>query len=725
MSAVRAGAPVLGDVSVIIPARNAASTIAATLRSLRSEAGLLDEILVVDDDSTDGTADSAMDEARHLGLPLRVIPARCRDAGAARNIGLDAARGRSVYFIDADDLHVAGGLTALHTLLTADPGAGIAIGAYIRDVDGRKQQLKAPSAYGVDGGHNAARYVEDRLRSIAVGSALFRRSAIGAIRFPVNLPYDEDTIFIARVLAASPVARTGQTIFVYNVVSRRSDERFIAAPRRSFLAWSRALMGLAPETVPRRSVKKRQGLVALKIARVHYAIRERSLARRFLAIARAAPLSPRDRYRALRYRVKIGALAGDRTGEAGARPHRRPAPAARREGAIVISVDPAWPPVSGADLRNWQNAGAAAECGRAWIASLGAARSRDTEMAGIRLFALSDAGPREIYGSGRQTPIDVVVPDRAVERLRKLVAALRPATAIVETLSLHPLLPVLRPLVPRLILDFHNVESDLVSQTDGPMARLFGIDPKSAGQIQAIERQAAGIVDEVWTCSSVDSDRLRAVAGDRVHIRIVPNGIPHIDQAPRSLSPAAPSGAGPRLLFVGHLAYPPNVLAAETLTKAILPELRRGLPDARLTIAGRNPAAPVRRLHGDGVVILADPPDIAALLAEADFAVLPLEAGGGTRIKAIEAMAWGVPVIATPRAVEGLDLVDGRTVRLATAPAEFCRAIRELWADAGAYQGQRAAARDHAFAHFGPAAVAGPVAAALKGGGTPSRHSAG
>ena len=72
-------------VSVVIPAHNAAKTIATTLASLASEAGVIGEILLVDDESSDGTTAVALQTAAKLSLPLRVLPANCRDAGGARN----------------------------------------------------------------------------------------------------------------------------------------------------------------------------------------------------------------------------------------------------------------------------------------------------------------------------------------------------------------------------------------------------------------------------------------------------------------------------------------------------------------------------------------------------------------------------------------------------------------------------------------------------------------
>jgi glycosyltransferase involved in cell wall biosynthesis len=194
----------------------------------------------------------------------------------------------------------------------------------------------------------------------------------------------------------------------------------------------------------------------------------------------------------------------------------------------------------------------------------------------------------------------------------------------------------------------------------------------------------------------------------------MPNTIPNPERLPADLPPAPPRTDGPRLLFAGHLSYPPNIAAAESLATRILPLLRRSLPTATLTIAGRSPAKAVARLAGGGVEIVADPPAMDRLLAAAHFAVMPLEAGGGTRIKALEAMAWGVPIVASARAVEGLGVRDRQTVRLAESPEDFCREIVALWNDPGACEAQRLAARDHALTEFSMANAERGVAAALR-----------
>jgi glycosyltransferase involved in cell wall biosynthesis len=180
----------LRAISVVIPACNAAATITATLASLRSEADIIGEILLVDDASTDGTAAVARQAAAELSLPLRVLPASCRDAGGARNVALAEAVHPWIYLIDADDLHLQGGLRLLLRQVEEQPNADMIVSAYRRRVNGQDRQIKVPNGYRAVCLANASAYVKGDIHSVAVGSVLESRSLIGETRFPVGLAYD-------------------------------------------------------------------------------------------------------------------------------------------------------------------------------------------------------------------------------------------------------------------------------------------------------------------------------------------------------------------------------------------------------------------------------------------------------------------------------------------------------------------------------------------------------
>ncbi|MBZ9660276.1 glycosyltransferase family 2 protein [Mesorhizobium sp. ESP-6-4] len=292
-------------VSVIIPAHDAARTIARTLASLVSEKEVIGEVLLVDDSSSDATAAVASDLSLQCGLPLRVVNSSCRDAGGSRNLALEQARFPWIYLIDADDIHLEGGLRALLAKAAGDRGADMVVGAYRRQVGGEERSTKLPGGYTTSGPANACAYLEGRIRSIAVGSALVSRRVVGDTRFPTGLAYDEDTLFWARLMAKASLAVLTRPIFIYFVSAERSDDRFTIRPAACFLEWRLALRRLRSCGIAERSLKTREGLVALKIARVHYARGDFDMAGRFLSVAEAAPRTGAAVWRCMRYRLKI------------------------------------------------------------------------------------------------------------------------------------------------------------------------------------------------------------------------------------------------------------------------------------------------------------------------------------------------------------------------------------------------------------------------------------
>jgi glycosyltransferase involved in cell wall biosynthesis len=256
-------------------------------------------------------------------------------------------------------------------------------------------------------------------------------------------------------------------------------------------------------------------------------------------------------------------------------------------------------------------------------------------------------------------------------------------------------------MVRQLILDMHNVESDLADQLEPRRSRR----PFSSG-LRPLERKAAAIVDRIWVCSRPDRERLAISARPRIPVDIVPNGIPRAEELPRTLPPPGTSQGFPTILFVGHLGYRPNVDAAERLTHIILPRIRQALPGASLVLAGRSPEPAVRALsQRDGVRLIENPGDARPLLAAAHLCIVPFKMGGGTRIKILEAMAMGVPVIATPLAAEGLDLADGEDLLLSDTDEGLADLAIALCSDPGRIAALRIRARDTAWSRFGPQAI--------------------
>jgi glycosyltransferase involved in cell wall biosynthesis len=158
---------------------------------------------------------------------------------------------------------------------------------------------------------------------------------------------------------------------------------------------------------------------------------------------------------------------------------------------------------------------------------------------------------------------------------------------------------------------------------------------------------------------------------------VIPNAVSLPDRG----MPHEPAD-GIRVLFVGNLTYLPNADAAVRLVREILPLLREiaGQP-VTVTLAGE-PDDTVRSLAAEpGVVVTGFVSHLTACYQAADVVVVPLAAGGGTRIKLLEAFGYGVPVVTSTAGAAGLDVADRVHVLMADSPEDAARAIAALAAD--------------------------------------------
>jgi polysaccharide biosynthesis protein PslH len=188
------------------------------------------------------------------------------------------------------------------------------------------------------------------------------------------------------------------------------------------------------------------------------------------------------------------------------------------------------------------------------------------------------------------------------------------------------------------------------------------------------------LFDGVSAASAAEAEAIGARHG--LTVTHIPNAVDV--PAPRA---GARPGTG-TLVFVGNLTYPPNVEAATTLVRDVLPRLRRPV---RARVVGPHDGS-LDGLAGADVEVTGFVPDLAAVYASAEAVVVPLRTGAGTRIKLLEAFAHGVPVVASTVAAAGLDVDDGEHLLLADGAAETAAAVERVLADPDLAQRLAAAA---------------------------------
>jgi glycosyltransferase involved in cell wall biosynthesis len=140
-----------------------------------------------------------------------------------------------------------------------------------------------------------------------------------------------------------------------------------------------------------------------------------------------------------------------------------------------------------------------------------------------------------------------------------------------------------------------------------------------------------------------------------------------------------------RVTFLGGLHWPPNAAGILWFARHVWPLVAEHEPAARLTVIGKSPPAELLALRDrwqqqnhPSIDVLGYVDDPVPLLAESAVFVVPLHAGGGMRIKILDAWSWGVPVVSTSIGAEGIAVQDGVNLCLADTPPEFAGAIRYL-----------------------------------------------
>lgn len=230
---------------------------------------------------------------------------------------------------------------------------------------------------------------------------------------------------------------------------------------------------------------------------------------------------------------------------------------------------------------------------------------------------------------------------------------------------------------PYLVLDVDDLESEkmrrmaALERWGSPQKYLHSLE---CLKLYAYERLVLPRFDCALVCS--EKDRRRLQQGRRSpRVEVFCNGAEVDDRAVLE----GHQDGGRTLVFLGTMNYQPNEDAALFFVESVFPFVRRQVSDVRFIIAGKSPSARVLALNnGRDVRVTGYVQDKTALFSSCTVFIVPLRMGGGTRIKILEAMAAGKPVVSTTVGCAGIDVAPSENILIADAPENFADACVEL-----------------------------------------------
>ncbi|HEU5012891.1 MAG TPA: glycosyltransferase family 4 protein, partial [Roseiflexaceae bacterium] len=186
------------------------------------------------------------------------------------------------------------------------------------------------------------------------------------------------------------------------------------------------------------------------------------------------------------------------------------------------------------------------------------------------------------------------------------------------------------------------------------------------------ELRTLPLCDLVVTLSTEDAAELRRWL-PRLPVAYVPSGVDLAGHPVRFNLQATDE-----VLFVGSYQHPPNVEGALWLAREVWPLVRRARPSACLTLAGRAPTSEIQALAANDIHIPGTLDDLGPLYARSSVMVAPIFWGSGVRIKILDSLAAGLPLVTTAAAAEGINLIEGESALFAERPEDFAAAIVRL-----------------------------------------------
>ena len=257
---------------------------------------------------------------------------------------------------------------------------------------------------------------------------------------------------------------------------------------------------------------------------------------------------------------------------------------------------------------------------------------------------------------------------------------------------------------PAILLDEHNAEYIL-------QQRAFEADVRQPRRwhgafyswmqwhrLMRFERHVCQQADGVIAVSETDARALRALSSE-INPLVLPNGV-DVQRYHPALGDTLPL-KHPAVVFTGRMDFRPNVDAMGWFYHHIWPQVRARVPDAHLYIVGKAPHPSVQALAADpSITVTGYVTDILPYFGGADIFVVPLRMGGGTRLKVLEAMAAGLPLVSTTIGAEGIVGRSGEYLLLADTAEAFAEAVVDLLRNEAPRRALGMRAREYVLQHY-------------------------
>jgi len=367
---------------------------------------------------------------------------------------------------------------------------------------------------------------------------------------------------------------------------------------------------------------------------------------------------------------------------------------------LFLCPQPLWPVNTGARLRNFHLANAL--CTQAEVTILQAVNPADLPPSpppnGFQdVLSAARGASYSVLNvlRGMAGPVPLTVLNYASKEIERVLRGALASTAFdavqIESIHMAPYLETIRRVNPgvKAVLDWHNVESELISQyaasTGNPAKKL--VAARTSTLLRRMEQDVLKSFFAHTVVSDLERDKLLKRAPE-AKVHVIANGVDTAAFARRESAAVSRT-----LLFVGSMDYHANSEAVLWFCHEIWPRIAAEFPELDFKIVGRNPPAAVQRLASDRIAVTGTVEDVRPYYYAAFAVLVPLRVGGGTRLKILEAMAAGVPVISTRLGAEGIAAEDGKQILLADTPADMAAAIRALLTQAGLAASLRDSAR--------------------------------